>query len=167
MSRKEETTDKNVFKEARLKAAETNDNLKTLESACEILHITREKLGQIEQDDPRKKRIDPDREDVIAMIDAYKAPELRSYYCGKICPLGVDRVPVLDCNDFYSISFRLGVTLNQLDELLGDFGRILKDGKIDKKEKEQFTNILTSLKEFATQVGNLDLWAEKNVTEDS
>ena len=162
-----ETTKPNPFKAARLRAADTNAALKTLESASPILLMTREKLGHIEQEDPQKVQEAPERDDVIRMIEVYGAPELRSYYCSKICPLGVNRVPLLECNDFYSISFQLGVTLNQLEDLLGDFGRILKDGKVEDSEKEQFYEILTALKEFATQVGNLDLWAEKNVKKDS
>ena len=86
----------NIFKQARLKAAEKDERFKTAEKAAFELHdMSRERLLMIEQDDPSKRQADPSVFDVVEMSKAYKAPELCDYYCTQICPIGMGRTQLM------------------------------------------------------------------------
>lgn len=79
----------NIFKEARLRAAKNDERFRTAESAAIVLHnMSRERLYMIEQENIRKRQVDPSVYDVVEMANAYSAPELNDYYCTNICPIG-------------------------------------------------------------------------------
>ena len=83
MGRKSNKEDKSVYQEMREKL-----NL-TREKASELIgFISPAKLEKIENG---KVSVQP--EDVIAMAQCYKAPELCNYYCSQECPIGQQYVP--------------------------------------------------------------------------
>ena len=104
----------NIYKEARLRASKDNDRLKTLESAHDELHITKEKLGQIEQTDPNRKSTSPNPDDVVTMAKVYNAPELCYYYCSNMTN---QTTIVLDCNEQKSGCQTLGTATALLCKL--------------------------------------------------
>ena len=74
---------KNMYRNARLKAAKSNKLLSSMDMACEYLFISRRLLWEIENGISR-----PSGETVMYMAQTYKAPELLSNYCATECPLG-------------------------------------------------------------------------------
>lgn len=85
----------NIFTQARYNAAKFNDRLNSREGASEELGIDRSRLARIELGSKN-----PFPDEVLMMSDIYNAPELKSYYCKNMCPLGKDfpeiRVEALD-----------------------------------------------------------------------
>lgn len=119
----------NVFAEARYQAATFNDRLFSREGASEELGIDRSRLARIELGSKN-----PFPDEVLMMSDIYNAPELKSYYCKNMCPLGKDFPDVkLEALDRISIkalsSFR---KISAAKELLLD---ITEDGVITENEK--------------------------------
>lgn len=152
---------KNVYQEARLKAAERKPELKNQEDAAVAINTYRERLGWIEQEDPRKKQAIPNSDDVARMIKVYGAPELRNYFCTHHCPLGAE-LPVLEHDNPERISLRLLVALHRIEQVQDELADILVDGNVGDAEREKFLQIVETLKNIARQADSLELWAQKN-----
>lgn len=151
----------NIYKRARLLAAEHNDSLKTLASAADEVNIRRQKLGEIEQEDSGKNQTVPNFDDIVRMIHVYGAPELRSYFCTHHCPLG-EGLPVLEYENLDRISLRLLVALRRIEQVRDELGDILVDGTVAEAERVKFRKIVETLKSIASQANSLELWAQKN-----
>lgn len=158
--RKEPIRTKNPYKAARLRAAREDPALSTAEDAAELLLIRRQKYLQIEQDDPTHKTADPTADEVQRMVRLYRAPELRSYYCSGVCPLG-DGTPI-DCTDSLDrISVRLLVALRRMEQARDELDSILLDGLVGENEAEDFKRIIQTLKDLADQADALEAWAQR------
>lgn len=125
----------NIFTQARYNAAKFNDRLNSREGASEELGIDRSRLARIELGSKN-----PFPDEVLMMSDIYNAPELKSYYCKNMCPLGKDfpeiRVEALDRISIKALSsFR---KISAAKELLLD---ITEDGVITEDEKEDLNKI--------------------------
>ena len=154
-----ETT--NIYKAARLRAAQVNPELSTAEKAAQLLFIRREKYLQIEQDDPHHKTTVPTRDEVAMMIRTYCAPELRNYYCANECPLG-EGIPLLQADSLDRISVQLMIALRRMELARDEMDKILVDGIVSETEADRFKEIVHTLKEIAIQASALELWAQKN-----
>lgn len=154
--------EENIFKKARLKAAEKDKRFKTAESAAqEIPDMTRERLYMIEQENPNKRQADPSPFDVAEMARAYHAPELCDYYCTHICPIGMGRSPLM-YNNLGEISAKLMASLHFLENINDNIHSVLADSKITDNEKAEFKEILKTLRELSFSADSLELWAERN-----
>ena len=152
----------NVFKKARLKAAEQNGEFRTAEGATMVLPtISRERLYMIEQENPHKRRVDPTPYDVMEMAEAYGAPELKDYFCTHLCCLGQDKTPLMYAN-LGEISAKLMSSLHFLGESSDMIHRILADSQVTPEEKTEFVKIIQTLRELAYSADSLELWAKKN-----
>lgn len=106
----------NVFAEARYQAATFNDRLFSREGASEELGIDRSRLARIELGSKN-----PFPDEVLMMADIYNAPELKSYYCKNMCPLGkdfpdvkleaLDRISIKALSSFRKISAASAIQL--------------------------------------------------------
>ncbi len=153
---------KNIFKYARLKAAETDERFKTAESAAFVLpDMSRERLYMIEQDNPNKRQTDPTPFDVVEMSRAYHAPELCDYYCTQICPVGMGQAQLM-YKSLGEISARLMSSLHFLEGVNDDIHSILADSKITEEEKHDFLKIIETLRALSYSADSLELWAKKN-----
>ena len=151
----------NIYKKARLKAAEKNSLYKTAEMAFQELGIRREKLLQIEQTDTKKKTAEPSPEEVVIMAKAYHAPELCNYYCTQQCPVGKGS-PVLLHDNLNEISTRLLTALHFLENADEKIYKILEDGKITDDERSDLEQIVETLNKIVFSANSLELWARKN-----
>lgn len=154
-----ETT--NIYKAARLRAAQTNPELSTAEKAAQLLLIRREKYLQIEQDDPHRKKAVPNQNEVAMMIRTYNAPELRSHYCSSECPLG-EGTAAIQPESLDRITVQLVVALRRMELARDDMYNILEDGVIKESEQERFRSIIRTLKEISTHAAALELWAQQH-----
>lgn len=156
----------NVFKRARLKAAEKDERFRTAESAALELHdMSRERLYMIEQENPHKRQADPSVFDVVEMARAYSAPELCDYYCTNICPIGVGTKPLMYRN-LSEISAKLMSALHFLRNISDPLHRILADSNVTDEEKDDFRQIVSILRDISYCAESLDLWARKNGIEE-
>ena len=91
----------------------------TREKASELIgFISPAKLEKIENG---KVSVQP--EDVIAMADCYKAPELCNYYCSQECPIGQQYIPEIKVKDLAQIAIE---TLNSLNKISKEKDRLLE-----------------------------------------
>ena len=146
----------NIYRKARKKAAHKNPLLNNCESAQDIVYIERTKLLAIESGDKI-----PEPDDVVSMSKVYDAPELCNYYCTKQCPIGKGD-PTLIYEDLNEISVRLMTALHMLQNANDTIYRILEDGKISDDEKQDFANVMETLKKLAYCAYSLELWSMKN-----
>lgn len=149
----------NIYKAARLRAATHDPRLETQDGASALVNIRREKLGQIEQENPQKKQVSPSREDVARMIAVYRAPELKRHFCANCCPLGAG-LSVPEFENLDRISLRLLVALQRIDQARDELACILEDGVIADAEKKELQEIMHILKSIACQTESLELWAK-------
>lgn len=115
----------------------------------------------IEQENVKKRQVDPSVYDVVEMANAYSAPELNDYYCSNICPIGLGRTPLMYKN-LGEISAKLMSALYFLENISDDVHRILADSEISDIEKDEFRQIIKTLRDLSYSADSLDLWAEKN-----
>ena len=151
----------NIYKQARLKAAEKKPELDTVERTYPHLCISREKLLMIEQSDPNKRRTDPAPQDVKLMAELYGAPELCDYYCTHQCPIKRGEKPLLHDN-LSEISASLMSSMHFLDNANDRIHSILGDSIVSDDEKTEFCKIMGTLKDIAYSAESLLLWAERN-----
>lgn len=146
----------NVFRDARLKASERNDRLRSRESTAEETGIDRTRIARIELG-----VLNPYPEEVAVMADAYSAPELRNWYCRNTCPLGrdvceagtesLDRISIRALSGFRKIQM--------VQELLLD---ILDDGMVEDSEKSDLDEIIRALERITDITADLKCWRERH-----
>lgn len=146
----------NVYRAARKRAAKDNPALNSLDTAQDVLCIDRLRLLKIENGQKC-----PNPEDIVAMAEAYDAPELCNYYCTNECPIDCDSQPFI-YDDLDKISVRLMSALHFLQNANDRIYSILEDGKVSENEREDFENILDTLSKISYSAGSLQLWAKKN-----
>lgn len=152
----------NIFKKARLKAAEKDERFRTAESAAyELCDMSRERLYMIEQDNPNKRQADPSPFDVVEMSKAYAAPELCDYYCTQVCPIGMGQKQLM-YSSLGEISAKLMSALHFLENVNDEIHSILADSKIADDEKAEFEKIIKTLGDISYSADSLELWAKKN-----
>lgn len=150
-------TSSNAFYQARCTASAHNEQLRSRESAADIMSIDRGRLYRIE-----RGLINPYPEEIHLMADLYNAPELRNYYCTEICPLGCD-IPKVTIADLSCISLKAVSVFRKVGptrELLLD---ITDDGVITEDEKGDLQKILENLEELEGVTQNLRMWVKKNL----
>ncbi len=155
MGRKSTKEGKSIYQELREK------NELTREKASEIIgFISAAKLEKIENE---KVTVQPD--DVIALADCYKAPELCNYYCSQECPIGQQYIPEIKVKDLAQIAIE---TLNYLNKMNKEKDRLLEiveDGQVTPDEYNDFFEIKKTLEKISLSVDTLQLWVEKSIAD--
>ena len=155
MGRKSNKEDKSVYQEYREKL-----NL-TREKASELMEfISPAKLEKIENG---KVAVQP--EDVIAMAQCYKAPELCNYYCSQECPIGQQYVPEIKVKDLAQIAIETLNSLNRISKEKDRLLEIVEDGQVTPDEYKDFFEIKKTLEKIALSVDTLQLWVDKSIAD--
>ena len=133
----------------------------TREKASELIgFISSAKLEKIENG---KVSVQP--EDVIAMANCYKAPELCNYYCSQECPIGQQYVPEIKVKDLTQIAVETLNSLNRMNKEKDRLLEIVEDGQITPDEYEDFFEIKKTLEKIALSVDTLQLWVDKSIAD--
>lgn len=155
MGRKSNKEDKSVYQEQRERLDLTR------EKASELIgFISPAKLEKIENG---KVAVQP--EDVIALAECYKAPELCNYYCSQECPIGQQYVPEVKVKNLAQIAIE---TLNSLNKMSKEKDRLLEiveDGQVTPDEYKDFFEIKKTLEKIALSVDTLQLWVDKSIAD--
>ena len=155
MGRKSNKEDKSVYQEMREKLGLTR------EKASELIgFISPAKLEKIENG---KVSVQP--EDVIAMADCYKAPELCNYYCSQECPIGQQYVPEIKVKDLAQIAIETLNSLNKMGKEKDRLLEIVEDGQVTPDEYKDFFEIKKTLEKIALSVDTLQLWVDKSIAD--
>ena len=155
MGRKSNKEDKSVYQEYREKLDLTR------EKASELMEfISPAKLEKIENG---KVSVQP--EDVIAMAQCYKAPELCNYYCSQECPIGQEYVPEIKVKDLARIAIETLNSLNRMNKEKDRLLEIVEDGQVTPDEYKDFFEIKKTLEKIALSVDTLQLWVDKSIAD--
>ena len=116
MGRDAQVSQGNVWREARLRAAENDETLYSRERVAEQLGIGIDAVRRIETNANKIMPVDT----AVLMADLYKAPELRNHYCLYECPIGRDRPISTNVVGIDRVTVKLLKTLNT-DDLHGSY----------------------------------------------
>lgn len=158
MSKKATKAADNMYYLARCEAAECNPDFNSREKAAEIIGMDRTRLARIELD-----TIAPYPEEVKAMAETYKVPELCNSYCARECPIGQNSVQEVTIDDFDRLALKVLGSLKDIDSLRSSLIAISEDGQVDDYERADFKKILETLEKISTNAKALQLWAIKNI----
>ncbi len=155
MGRKSNKEDKSIYQEQREKLDLTR------EKASELIgFISPAKLEKIENG---KVAVQP--EDVIALADCYKAPELCNYYCSQECPIGQQYVPEIKVKDLAQIAIETLNSLNKMNKEKDRLLEIVEDGQVTPDEYKDFFEIKKTLEKISLSVDTLQLWVDKSIAD--
>lgn len=155
MGKKSVRENKNIYQQSR-------ENLElTREGASELMqYVSADRIEKIESE-----RSLPHPDEILAMADCYKAPELCNYYCSHECPIGIRHIPEIETKDLASVTLELLSLLNTLETKKNRLIDISVDGAITEEEYADFSNILNDLKHLNASISSLTLWIEKTVAD--
>ena len=152
------------------KSIKENKNIYQL--SREKLDLTREKASEqmtyisadrIEKIESEKSLPHPD--EILAMAQCYKAPDLFNYYCSHECPIGQEKVPELKLKDLSQIVLEMLASLNAVDHEKNRLIEITVDGEISKDEMQDFVAIKNQLDKISLSVNTLQLWIDKTIAD--
>ena len=155
MGRKSTKDGKSIYQEIREKLELTR------EKASEMIgFISAAKLEKIENG---KVAVQP--EDVIALAECYKAPELCNYYCSQECPIGQQYVPEVHVKDLTQIAIETLNSLNRMNKEKDRLLEIVEDGQVTPDEYNDFFEIKKTLEKISLSVDTLQLWVDKSIAD--
>ena len=153
MGRKSGKINKSIYQQCR------EDLGMTRAEASEALQfISESRLEKLEND---KTPAHP--EDILAMADAYKRPDLLNYYCTHECPIGIKNVPEVKIKGLSQIVLSMLATLNTLDREKERLIEITEDEVIQDQELEDFVRIQDQLDKISMTVESLRLWVDTTI----
>jgi len=102
-------------------------------------------------------------EDVMAMSECYKAPELCNYYCTHECAIGKEKIEEIAKKQFSQIAIETLNSLNRLTKQKDRFLEIVEDGAVEPSEYDDFLLIKTTLDKMAASINSLQLWVDGQI----
>lgn len=127
------------------------------EKASEILgSVPPERIEKIESE-----KSFPHPDEIMAMAEGYKMPDLCNFYCANECPIGKQYVPEIKIKDLSKIVLEMLASLNAMNRKKERLIEISADGTIDDNEIQDFIKIQEELERISITVETLQLWVEK------
>lgn len=150
---------KNVYFQARKRAAVSNPKLFSRESAAELLGISPYTLADYELGSTKVVPVDK----VMLMADLYNAPELITGYCKYECPIHGFLPLATEEKNIQGIALRIlkGFDEAELRNIKRDLIDISEDGTISDDEVPRMREILERLEAMAETISELKLVGEK------
>ena len=152
--------------------ASTKENKSIYQTTREELKLTREKASEligfmsperIEKIENARVNVQPD--DVMALAECYKAPNLCNYYCANECPIGQKYVPEVQVKDLAQIAIETLNSLNKINREKDRLLEIIEDGKVTEDEIADFVSIKKTLDKISLSVDTLQLWGDQAVAD--
>lgn len=155
MGRKSTRENKTVYQIAREKQG------LTLEKAGELMGFVSE--DRIERIESGSQQIQP--EDVVAMVECYKAPSLCNYYCTHACAIGKRSMAEVEEKPIAQIAVEMINALNKLEAWKDRLLEIVEDGQVRADEDADFLEIRATLEKISASAGALQLWIDGQIAE--
>lgn len=149
--------DKNIYRISREEASFTRESASMQEALIEIA-MSPESIEKIESG---KRGARP--EEVVAMADAYKKPELCNYFCTHECAIGQRYIPEVKVKDLAQITLEMVNSLNTLNKEKERLIEIVVDGQITEDEYTDFIRIKDNLDNIALTIDGLQLWLQQTI----
>lgn len=144
------------YYQARIRAAECNDDFASREATADVVGVERTRLARIELG-----TLTPYPEEVLMMAEAYNAPELCNYHCTHDCPIGRITVAHAELRSIEQIAVRCYGTLRNAESIKESLISIAADGVIDEAERPQLVEILRKLSEINQVAAELSILARR------
>ena len=129
----------------------------TREGAEELLGwISKERIERIENE-----RSVPEPDEVVRMSEAYKNPDLCTYYCSNQCAIGRLCVNEVKSRELAKIVLEMLASLNSMNKNKERLIEITADGEIGDDEIKDFIYIRRELERISSTVEALRLWSER------
>ncbi len=153
MGKRSTKENKNIYQISREEAGLTRD------TASEMMeYISADRIEKIESE---KSLPHPD--EILAMADCYKKPNLPNYYCSHQCPIGMEFVPEVQMKELSQIILEMLATLNTIDRQKNRLIDITSDGEIGTDEMPDFIEIQNTLEKISLSVDSLKLWVQHQI----
>lgn len=153
MGKKSIKENKNIYQLSREKC-----ELTRMKASEEMVYISDDRIEKIESE---KSLPHPD--EILAMAECYKAPELCNYFCANECPIGQKHVTELKVQELSQIILELIASLNALNNEKNRLIEITVDGKITDDEIKDFKKIQGQLDRISVSINGLKLWLERAI----
>ncbi|MBE5940419.1 MAG: XRE family transcriptional regulator [Lachnospiraceae bacterium] len=150
----------------------TKENKNIYQLAREDMELTRDKASEllsyisadrIEKIESEKSAPHPD--EILAMGECYKRPDLANYYCSHECPIGQKYVPEVELKDLSQIVLEMLSTLNTIEKQRNRLIDITVDGEITEDEVSDFVSIQDTLNKISLSVDSLQLWVQNQIAQ--
>ena len=155
MGKKSIKENKNIYQLCREKCDFTRQR-----ASEEMIFISDDRIEKIESE---KSLPHPD--EILAMAECYKAPELCNYFCANECPIGQKHVKVLKVQDLSQIILEMIASLNAMNKEKERLIEITADGVITDDELKDFNNIKEQLQRISLSIETLKLWVDKTIAD--
>lgn len=148
------------------------ENKNIYQTSRENMDLTRDEAGalmpgvssdRIEKIESGKSLPHPD--EILAMSECYRTPELCNYYCSHECPISKIYVSEVRLKDLSQITLEVIASLNTLESEKNRLIEITVDGKISDDELSDFRTIQKKLAQISDSVSSLQLWVDKAVAD--
>ena len=126
----------------------------------EMVYISDDRIEKIESE---KSLPHPD--EILAMAQCYKAPELCNYFCANECPIGQKHVKEVKVQDLSQIILEMIASLNAMNKEKERLIEITADGEITDDEIRDFNNIKGQLDRISVSIETLKLWVERTIAD--
>ena len=134
----------------------------------EELGLSREKASELLKTIPpeRIEKIEnekslPHPDEILAMAEGYRSPNLCNYFCANECPIGKQYVPEIKIKDLSQIVLEMLASLNSMNKKQERLIEIASDGIIHDDEIDDFITIQEELERISITVESLQLWSEE------
>ena len=107
----------------------------------------------------------PHPDEIMALAECYKAPELCNYFCARECPIGQTHVTELKVQDLSQIILEMIASLNAMNKEKDRLIEITADGEITDDEVRDFNNIKAQLDRISVSIETLKLWVDKTIAD--
>ena len=155
MGKKSVKENKNIYQLAREAAGLTRS-----QASEALVFISDSRIEKIESE---KSLPHPD--EILAMAECYKAPELCNYFCANECPIGQRSVPEVKVQDLSQIILEMIASLNAMNKEKERLIEITADGEITDDELRDFNNIKEQLSRISVSIETLKLWVDKTIAD--
>ncbi len=126
------------------------------EAASELLEfMSPERIEKIESE-----KALPHPDEVMAMEEKYRNPELCNYYCTHECPIGMKYVPEAKLKDFSQVTIEILAGINAISAEKDRLIAIAVDGRVNDFERRDFDEILEKLNSIDRSIQGLKIWIE-------
>lgn len=155
MGRRSVRENKNVYQTSRENMDLTRD-----EAGALMPGVSSDRIEKIESG-----RSLPHPDEILAMSECYRTPELCNYYCSHECPIGKVYISEVRLKDLSQITLEVIASLNTLENEKNRLIEITVDGRISDDELSDFRSIQKKLSQISDSVSSLQLWVNKAVAE--
>ena len=155
MGKRSTKENKNIYQMSRETAGLSREAAEAL-----LSFVSADRIERIESG-----RSMPHPDEVLAMEQGYKNPELSNYYCTNECPIGKKYVPEVQVKELSQIAIETLNSLNRINREKDRLLEIIEDGRVTDDEIADFVSIKKTLDKISLSVDTLQLWVDQAIAD--